>query len=240
MLAGPVDLGVGAVLESAAAHLHVPGFSTSLSPTEEAILWQIRVPRVVLAALVGAMLALAGATYQGVFRNPLADPVPARRGGRGRARRHDRIVVPARRPSRPADPPGRGVRRRLRRGGARVCGRPLGAPRAGRGDADPRRRDGDGVLHRLQTFVQQQNSETLREVYSWILGGSRRAGWHDVVLVLPVRRASPSSCSSRTAVSLDVLSLGDDEAASLGVDVAPRPAGARRRGDPRDGGGGRP
>ena len=31
-------------------------------------------PRVVLGALVGGMLALAGATYQGVFRNPLADP----------------------------------------------------------------------------------------------------------------------------------------------------------------------
>ena len=51
-----------------------PPISTSLSPTEEAILWQIRVPRVMLAALVGAMLSLAGATYQGVFRNPLADP----------------------------------------------------------------------------------------------------------------------------------------------------------------------
>ena len=74
VLVGPVDLGVGAVLESAAARLHIPGFSTSLSPTEEAILWEIRVPRVVLAALVGAMLAVAGATYQGVFRNPLADP----------------------------------------------------------------------------------------------------------------------------------------------------------------------
>ena len=74
VLVGPVDLGVGAVLESAAARLHVPGFSTSLSPTEEAILWEIRVPRVILAALVGAMLAVAGATYQGVFRNPLADP----------------------------------------------------------------------------------------------------------------------------------------------------------------------
>ena len=62
------------MLESAGARLHLPGVSTSLSPTEEAILWEIRVPRVVLAALVGAMLAVAGATYQGVFRNPLADP----------------------------------------------------------------------------------------------------------------------------------------------------------------------
>src|SRR6185295_14336222 len=41
---------------------------------QESILWDIRLPRVVLAALVGAMLSLAGASYQGVFRNPLADP----------------------------------------------------------------------------------------------------------------------------------------------------------------------
>ena len=45
-----------------------------LSAVEEAILWQIRAPRVVLAALVGGMLAIAGSAYQGVFRNPLADP----------------------------------------------------------------------------------------------------------------------------------------------------------------------
>ncbi|MDP4973796.1 MAG: iron chelate uptake ABC transporter family permease subunit, partial [Ilumatobacteraceae bacterium] len=38
------------------------------------IVWQIRAPRVALAALVGAMLSLAGASYQGVFRNPLVDP----------------------------------------------------------------------------------------------------------------------------------------------------------------------
>ena len=74
VVAGPIDLGVGAILESAAAKLHVPGASSSLTPTEEAILWEIRAPRVVLGALVGAMLALAGATYQGVFRNPLVDP----------------------------------------------------------------------------------------------------------------------------------------------------------------------
>lgn len=40
----------------------------------EAILWAIRLPRVALGLLVGAGLALAGATLQGIFRNPLADP----------------------------------------------------------------------------------------------------------------------------------------------------------------------
>ena len=41
---------------------------------DQAIVWQLRAPRVVLAALVGGMLAIAGSAYQGVFRNPLADP----------------------------------------------------------------------------------------------------------------------------------------------------------------------
>jgi len=40
----------------------------------ETILFQVRLPRVFLAALVGAALSLAGATYQGLFHNPLADP----------------------------------------------------------------------------------------------------------------------------------------------------------------------
>lgn len=40
----------------------------------DTIVWQIRAPRVALAALVGAALAMAGAGFQGVFRNPLADP----------------------------------------------------------------------------------------------------------------------------------------------------------------------
>ena len=38
------------------------------------IVWQIRLPRVLLAVLVGAALGVAGAVYQGLFRNPLADP----------------------------------------------------------------------------------------------------------------------------------------------------------------------
>jgi len=40
----------------------------------EAIVWYLRLPRVILAALVGGALALAGAVLQGLFRNPMADP----------------------------------------------------------------------------------------------------------------------------------------------------------------------
>ena len=47
---------------------------TSDNETFRTILWNIRLPRTVLIALVGAALAGSGAAYQGLFRNPLADP----------------------------------------------------------------------------------------------------------------------------------------------------------------------
>ena len=50
--------------------VHLP---TSLSAVDQAVLFQIRLPRIVLGALVGGLLAIAGAGYQGVFRNPLVD-----------------------------------------------------------------------------------------------------------------------------------------------------------------------
>lgn len=48
--------------------------SSEGDPTHALILWQIRLPRVLLGALVGGALALCGAVMQGLFRNPLADP----------------------------------------------------------------------------------------------------------------------------------------------------------------------
>ncbi|WP_373602946.1 iron ABC transporter permease [Aggregatibacter sp. HMT-949] len=44
------------------------------SSPEQIILWQIRLPRIVAACLIGAALACAGATYQGMFKNPLVSP----------------------------------------------------------------------------------------------------------------------------------------------------------------------
>lgn len=43
-------------------------------PDNDVILWQLRLPRALLAACVGSALATAGAIFQGLFRNPLADP----------------------------------------------------------------------------------------------------------------------------------------------------------------------
>lgn len=66
---GAADLAMRDVL----AALVMPGLS---DPTEQAVLIvrEIRLPRVLLAAVVGAILALSGAAMQGLFRNPLADP----------------------------------------------------------------------------------------------------------------------------------------------------------------------
>ena len=57
---GPVSLDISATFESGS--------------TDAAVLWQLRLPRVLLAAVCGALLALTGAATQTLFRNPLADP----------------------------------------------------------------------------------------------------------------------------------------------------------------------
>jgi len=45
-----------------------------IKPTHEAILLKIRLPRIFLAALVGSALSVSGVAYQGIFKNPMADP----------------------------------------------------------------------------------------------------------------------------------------------------------------------
>lgn len=69
---GSVSLPVASVLASVLSHLGLTG-SPSLPPAAEAILWSVRLPRVVLAALVGGGLGLVGAALQSLFRNPMAD-----------------------------------------------------------------------------------------------------------------------------------------------------------------------
>ena len=84
-----VLLGVMVPLATAIGSVHIPFLTTfsiilsrlplvNVEPTWpstlETIILDIRLPRVILACAVGAALSVAGATYQGLFRNPLADP----------------------------------------------------------------------------------------------------------------------------------------------------------------------
>ncbi|GAB4260786.1 MAG: iron ABC transporter permease [Deferrisomatales bacterium] len=63
---GPLALGPGEVLRVLAGG--------TAAPTEAAVIWRVRLPRALVAALVGASLASAGGAFQGLLRNPLADP----------------------------------------------------------------------------------------------------------------------------------------------------------------------
>jgi iron complex transport system permease protein len=213
---GPVDLGVAAVAREVLSHVPFLGVESSFSATDDAILWELRAPRVALGLLVGAMLAAAGASYQGVFRNPLADPYLL--GAAAGAGLGATIVI--------ANDLGGGVDLRpvaafagamLGVGIAYLLGSSVGGREtatlilAGVTVAS--------FLTALQTYVQQRSSDTVQEVYSWILGRLETSGWTDVLIVLPYVVVSAVVLLWHRRL-LDVLAVGDDEAASLGIPVA--------------------
>jgi iron complex transport system permease protein len=214
---GPVAIGAGSILESALSHLPLLDVRSPLDAGHEAILWQLRAPRVVLGALVGGALAIAGSAYQGVFRNPLADPyllgVAAGAGlgatvaiGYASAARGSGELLPV----------------------AAFAGAVLGVALSyllGRsaGGRTTAALILAGVtvaafMTAAQTFFQQQRTDNLREIYSWLLGGLGSAQWHDVALASPYIAVSAAVILAHRRV-LDVLSLGDEEAAALGLRV---------------------
>ena len=69
---GPADIRVDEVWASIGSHLGLG--ATPLSPLRDGIVWELRLPRVLTAAAVGAGLAISGAVMQAITRNPLADP----------------------------------------------------------------------------------------------------------------------------------------------------------------------
>ncbi len=73
---GSSSISAGTVIRVLAAHLLPDGWIdlTGVSEAERTIVWLVRTPRVLVAACVGASLAVAGAQLQGLFRNPLASP----------------------------------------------------------------------------------------------------------------------------------------------------------------------
>ena len=219
MLVGPANIGIEAIVRSVVSHVPLLHVHSGLSSTDSAILWQLRAPRVVLGVLVGGMLALAGGSYQGVFRNPLVDPyllgvaagaglgatLAIAYGGRA-IDSYDLLPLAAFLGA------GLGVTLAYALGHSAGGGRsPAALVLAGVTVV--------AFLTAVQTFVQQQHTQSLQEVYSWILGRLDTAGWHDVLLVAPYVVISSVVLLLHRRV-LDVLSVGDEEAAALGINVS--------------------
>jgi iron complex transport system permease protein len=216
---GPVHLPATGVATSLLSHLPLVGPRSTLGATGTAILWDVRLPRVVLGLLVGAMLSLAGGAYQGVFRNPLADPYllgAAAGAGLGATLT---ITLGLRTGLGPFTP----VQ-------AAAFAGALGAVAAAwllSRSRDQRRSPASlilagvavaALLTAIQTYYQQRSDVTLRTVYTWILGSLSTASWHDVALVAPWALLATVAVLLHLRV-LDVLAVGDDEAASLGLPV---------------------
>jgi iron complex transport system permease protein len=192
---------------------------SGLTTSQEAILWSIRLPRAALSMLVGAALGMAGAAYQGVFRNPLADPyllgVSAGAGlGAVLALGFDLDLsfgpfsaVPA----------------------AAFAGALLavsGSALIARGSfssAATLLLSGvamAALFSAAQTYALQQLDESrAREALSWLFGQLTTHGWDQVLLLLPYVGLS-AVVLLVYARHLDVLRLGDDEARALGLKPA--------------------
>lgn len=201
----------------------LPGVNidSGVTETQWRIIWQIRMPRVVLAGLVGAMLAVAGASYQGVFRNPLVDPyllgVAAGAGlgatvvfTVGRAVTAGWAVDPL-----PVAAFAGGLL-------AVALTYVMGAAFSGSRSSTTLVLAGVAVASlatAVQTFVLQRNSDVIRQVYAWILGRLSTATWADVRLVMPYVALSVAALFAHRRL-LDVLRVGEEEASALGANVA--------------------
>nr|WP_253781041.1 iron ABC transporter permease [Nonomuraea roseoviolacea] len=212
LLGGAADISPGQVVLQALDWLPLVDVHSGLAPVEQGLLYEIRLPRVLLAAVVGGLLAIAGAGYQGVFRNPLADPyLLGAAAGAGLTATVVIVLVPAGVVAVP-------VAAFAGAFGGVLLAYALGNTAGRSGGTATLVLAGVAVtsfLTAIQTFIQQFKVEELQRIYSWIMGDVG-GGWEQVRLVLPYAAVS-SVLLLLHGRMLDVLSVGDEEATSLGV-----------------------
>lgn len=195
---------------------------SGLSNIEASIVFDIRMPRVLMALLVGAMLGLSGSAYQGVFRNPLAEPYllgVAAGAGLGAtlaivsSLASSKWLIPIFAFS----------------GGMIASSFSYLVGSSGKSRPHNSRLDNSVSLIlagvavssffvAIQTYLQQRHVDTLREVYSWVLGRFSVQGWDEIIILLPYFVVTSVVILLYRRV-LNVFEVGEEEAKSLGVDV---------------------
>jgi iron complex transport system permease protein len=216
LVIGPTSISMQRIVGDVVSHVGIG--HTSLTSLQSSIVWQIRAPRMVLGLLAGAMLAVAGGTYQGVFRNPLADPYllgVAAGAGLGATLAIVNIgagsSVPTWTPLLAFAGAMVAVSLTWLIGGRSMRSTPATLVLAGVAVS--------ALFTSTQTFLQQQSStQSIARVYIWLLGSLGTSNWHSVEIVVPYVVVCCVVCVG-AGRALDVMSVGDDEARSLGVSV---------------------
>ena len=211
---GAAKIPIMAIFEFILASLFGNGDGSSLSDVQKTIIMEWRLPRFILGALVGASLSVAGSGFQGVFRNPLADPFllgSAAGAGLGATL----IIVTD-------------LDASFFFLGSIQFGAFLGALAAVLAAAIVSSSAGkttaslllSGVavaafLTACQTYLMQRNFISIQEIYGWLIGRLLTSGWSDVLIMLPYFLIC-FSIIYFYGKELDLLRLSEDESKALG------------------------
>jgi iron complex transport system permease protein len=191
------------------------GGECGLTPAQRAILWQLRLPRVGLAGAVGAALAAAGAAYQALLRNPLAEPyLLGVSNGAALGTMLALVFVGA----------NVGARTALAMLGAGAATLAVYRLARGRSGATPERLILSGVivtslLSSVIVFATTLLDATrLRSFTFWLLGDLSGAGPDALLILLPAALLGAAVLTLQ-ARPLNLLMLGERDAFDLGVEV---------------------
>jgi iron complex transport system permease protein len=209
---GPADIGLAEVVRSLAGHLGLP--VAPVPPLTDSIVWQLRLPRVLTAAAVGAGLALSGAVMQSVTRNPLADPYLLGLSSGASLGAVSVVILGV----------GVALPAAAFAGALAALFATLSIARVG-GTITP----GRAVLAGLAiaqlaaagtSFVifWSAKGDSYREILNWLLGSLAGSSWTSVAIALTA--LVPVGAGIVLAASrLDAFAFGDTAAASLGINV---------------------
>jgi iron complex transport system permease protein len=213
MIIGPAELGFGDVYAVVAQH--VWGRQANIAPIDDGIVWELRLPRALLAAICGAGLGICGAILQSLMRNPLADPFML--GISSGASTGAVLVVVT------------GIGGALTLSGGAFVGAvlafalvlALAAVSGGGQDRVLLAGVAGTQLFSAATAIvvfSSADAQQTRGVLFWLLGSLAGAGWSQVALCGLVCAACLAVCWLQSD-ALDAFAFGRDAAAALGVSV---------------------
>lgn len=190
----------------------------TITPATEAIVWDLRLPRVLTAMLIGCGLAVAGATFQGLLRNPLADPYVLGTASGAAVGAAIAVLLPIQLVVIEF-----GLLHGLAFVGA-LASAWLVFRLGGTGGAGGLTRllltgyAVGSVLAAILTMAMYVSGVELRQIFSFLLGGLGGSSWVRLIVAAPLIIGSSLLIMARGR-SLDGMLLGDAAAGHLGIDV---------------------